>query len=338
MIPAAPDDLPKTIGRYKIQARLAGTSSNDVYRGFDPMIERPVVVKVFRLDSIDPAAGAALKQAFYQEMQRTGLLMHHGIAALFDAGEQPGMLFMATEYVDGDSLAARLAAGITWDVTGRASVISQMLDALDFACQLGVPHLNLKPTNVVIGQGHAVKVGGFGVGSFGNRLAAASNMPVTAASRYTAPERANGQPGDQRSDVYSSAVIAHEVFLGLEPGPDWPAYLASQGVKKDQLDQVFARALSADPELRFPTPETLKIELLLALGVGDAQVWYEPQPAGGYEGTETPPDAVTMLTPSGVYVFPDSAGDAVTVAAEPDFPTDVGDLPTMMDAPRKKKE
>ena len=82
------------------------------------MIERPVVVKVFRLKQVDPAADAALKQAFYQEMQRTGLLMHHGIAALFDAGEEPGMLFMATEYVEGSNLADRLAEGITWDVAG----------------------------------------------------------------------------------------------------------------------------------------------------------------------------------------------------------------------------
>src|SRR5215471_6972176 len=120
-----------TIGRYRIDERLAGTSTDDVYRGFDPMIERPVVVKVFRLEQVDPAAVTALKQAFYQEMQRAGLLMHHGIAALFDAGEEPGTLFMATEYVDGSNLAQRLAAGITWQLPGRVSIIMQMLDALD---------------------------------------------------------------------------------------------------------------------------------------------------------------------------------------------------------------
>lgn len=335
---AAPDELPRTIGRYQIQARLSGTSTDDVYRGFDPMIERAVVVKVFRLKLVDPAADAAIKQAFYQEMQRTGLLMHHGIAALFDAGEQPGMLFMATEYVDGSNLAQRLAEGITWDLPGRASIVGQMLDALEFACQLGVPHLNLKPTNVVIGAGHAVKVGGFGVGSFVSRLAAASSVPVSAVSRYAAPERTRGEPGDPRSDVYSAALIARDLFLGPDAGPALPDYMADQGVNADQLHAVFARALAVDPDHRFRTPEALKIEFLLALSLPDAQVWYEPHLPGGHQAIEAPPEAATILTPSGVYMLPDAKTDPAATAALPELPTDGGDATTrMMPSPTRAK-
>jgi len=333
---AAPDELPRAIGRYKIQARLAGTSTNDVYRGFDPMIERPVVVKVFRLKQVDPAADAALKQAFYQEMQRTGLLMHHGIAALFDAGEEPGMLFMATEYVDGSNLAERLAAGITWDLAGRASIVVQVLDALDFAGQLGVPHLNLKPTNIVIGPGHAVKVGGFGVGSFVSRLAAASSAPGVPVSRYASPERARGEAGDGRSDVYSAALIAREVFLGSDAGSGLPDYLDGQSVDLSQLQAVFARALSANPEDRHATCEALKIDLLLVLGVGDTTVWLDPHVPGGHGSVEAAPDAVTMMTPSGVYVLPDTVTDSFAPA--PERPADNSDADTtMMESPGKKK-
>jgi len=326
-----------TIGRYKIEERLAGSSTDDVYRGFDPMIERPVVIKVFRLEQVDPAAVPALKQAFYQEMQRVGLLMHHGIAALFDAGEEPGMLFMATEYVDGSNLAERLAAGITWELPGRLSVVVQMLDALEFACQLGVPHLNLKATNVVIGTGHAVKVGGFGVGSFVSRLAAASSAPPAAVSRYASPERARGEPGDQRSDVYSAALIARDILLGPDPGPELPDFLKSQSVDAGLLRVVFKRALSADPAERYETPDTFKAELLLPLGVGDAPSWLESH-LSRLGGVEAAPDAVTMLTPSGVYVFPDPGSDSVTTVA-PARPADsAGDATTtLLQSPAKKK-
>jgi serine/threonine-protein kinase len=333
---AAPDELPRTIGRYKIEARLAGTSTNDVYRGFDPMIERPVVVKVFRLRLVDSAAGAALKQAFYQEMQRTGLLMHHGIAALFDAGEEPGMLFMATEYVEGSNLAERLAEGVTWDLAGRASVVVQMLDALDFAGQLGVPHLNLKPTNVVIGPGHAVKVGGFGVGSFVSRLAAASSAPASPVSRYASPERARGEPGDQRSDVYSAALIARDVVLGSDAGAASPDYLDGPNVDLGLLQAVLARAVGANPDDRYPTAEALKLELLLALGVGDTTVWLDPHVAG-HGSVEAPPEAVTILTPSGVYVLPDEALDPLATTSS-ERPADTSDATTkMLESPAKRK-
>jgi serine/threonine-protein kinase len=330
---AAPDDLPRTIGRYKIQRRLAGTSTDDVYQGFDPMIERPVVVKVFRLKLVDPAADAAVKQAFYQEMQRTGLLMHHGIAALFDAGEEPGMLFMATEYVEGSNLAERLAEGITWDLGGRASIVVQMLDALDFAGQLSVPHLNLKPTNIVIGPGHAVKVGGFGVGSFVSRLAGAASAPASPVSRFASPERARGEAGDLRSDVYSAALIAREVFLGPDAGSGLPGYLDGHGVHLDQLYAVFARALSASPGDRHATPEALKIELLLVLGVGDTTVWLDPHVPGGQGAVEASPDAVTMLTPSGAYVLPDAALDPLGASTTPGRPAADDATTKMMQAP-----
>src|SRR5262249_42481243 len=83
-------DLPAAIGRYKIVSRLASDAIDAVYKGFDPMIERPVVVKVFRLRLGNPDAESGVKRTFFLEMQRTGALAHHGIATLYDAGEVPG--------------------------------------------------------------------------------------------------------------------------------------------------------------------------------------------------------------------------------------------------------
>ncbi len=175
--------------------------------------------------------------------------MHHGITQLFDAGELPDALFMATEYVDGATLAESLDKGLDWDLPARASVVMQMLDAIDYACQLGVPHLNLKPTNVVLGPAHAVKVGGFGVGAFLSKLGTASSRPMIVSSRYAAPERLRGEPGDQRTDVYSAAQIARDVFIGRDPAAAIPEALLADGISAEAMLAVFARALSANPRI-----------------------------------------------------------------------------------------
>jgi hypothetical protein len=184
-----------------------------------------------------------------------------------------------------------------------------------------------------------VKVGGFGVGSFVSRLAAASSAPASLVSRYASPERARGEPGDQRSDVYSAALIAREVFLGSDAGPGLPRYLDGQAVDAAQLHAVFARALSANPEDRYATPEALKVELLLVLGVGDTTVWLDPHVPRAPGSVEAAPEAVTILTPSGVYVLPDPALDPLATAISSERPAEAGDATTtMMQSPARTKK
>jgi len=320
-----PDDLPRAIGRYRIEARLDHGPIDDMYRGFDPNIERPVVVKVFRPNEFGPAPESAIKQAFYQEMQRAGLLMHHGIAALFDAGEHAGQLFMATEFVDGESVADRIAHGVTWDVQGRASILIQMLDALNFACDLGVPHLNLKPSKIVIGPGHAVKIGGFGAGAFVSRLASLTSAPI-ARSSYAAPEH---ELADARADVYSAALIARDLLEAADSMP--PQYLIDHGVDFQQLQEILAKASAPSQGDRFSTPEAFKLELLLALGVPDSHFWLDPHEAATAAAADPEAETKAILTPSGVYVLPDSAA---TILSQPDAPSDP-DAPTMMQGPKK---
>ena len=109
--------LPVAIGRYRVIARLQRDAVGEVLRAFDPMIERPVVIKVFfwRLDDLE--ARGEVAQRFYQEMQRIGVLVHPGIVPLFDVGESADGLFMASEYVEGESLASLLERGADIDMS-----------------------------------------------------------------------------------------------------------------------------------------------------------------------------------------------------------------------------
>lgn len=296
----ATPQLPAAIGRYKILAALASSSPADVYRGFDPMIERPVVVKLFHLPAGD--AAVPIKQTFYREMQRVGALMHEGIASLFDAGDLPGALFMASEFIEGSSLVDLIKAGFDVELPMRVSVITQIVDALEYARANDVPHLSLRGSNVLIGTDYALKIGGFGIAPVIDQLAAATGIHVES-TRFMAPERLNGGAGDFRTDVYSLAKITLEVLVGPDAAaspdvPAPPAYLADHNVDTVAWHVLFARALATDPGDRFDNAGDFKNELLLLLGVGEAEARLAWEISRAVGTVPTPPDSETMLAMS----------------------------------------
>src|SRR5438046_2739206 len=73
---ASPAGLPPYVGRYQVSAHLSGGLLDDVYKGFDPLLERPVIIRIFPLRFDDPAVAAGVKQVFYGQMERAGALMH----------------------------------------------------------------------------------------------------------------------------------------------------------------------------------------------------------------------------------------------------------------------
>ena len=275
---ASPLGLPAHVGRYQISAHLSGGLIDDVYKGFDPLLERPVMVRMFPLRLNDEAAELVVKQAFYGQMQRAGALTHHGIATLFDAGEWGPALFMASEFVDATNLADLLASRIELDLSLRVALIAQVVDALEYAREGGVAHLQLRPTSVLVGGDFSVKLAGFGVAAVVDALTAATSGLVLEPSRYTAPERQHGLPGDHRSDVFSLAAIALDLLADAssvarpaDDIPPVPAELAADGIKAERWTAIFERALASDPDERFDTPAELEVELLLTLGLGAAE-------------------------------------------------------------------
>jgi serine/threonine-protein kinase len=272
--------LPSLVGRYRISSHLSGDLIDDVYTGFDPLIERPVAVRVFHDPRARPEIDERVKRVFYEEMQRAGALTHHGITTLFDAGELPGQLFMATEFAEATRLATLLHDGLTWTIPARMAVLSQIVDALEYARELGMPHLRLRPTNVLVGADQSIKISGFGAARVRFAIAGAAGSPLAEATRYAAPEHGRGQPGDHRSDVFSLARLAFDLLADNRTGQKettgdgdraLPPHLAEVGVSPDRWLAVFDRALSADPADRFDAAAELEVELLLMLGVAAAE-------------------------------------------------------------------
>jgi serine/threonine-protein kinase len=306
-----------------------------VYAAFDPMIERPVAIKVFRLAVNDPAAEAAVKDTFYREMQRIGVLIHPNIVTLYDAGELPGALFLASEFVDGASLADRLTESAAVDLPMRVAMLVQIVDALEYARAQGVAHLNLKPAAIYIASDGTLKLGGFGVAPVLDAIAAASG-PAPSTSLYTAPERLRGGSGDVRSDVYALARIALDVLAasasrGDQGVPDLPPALADRGIDAARWRAVFTRALAANPAERYDSPLTLKFELVLLLGIDEADAhhsWETARSLGhlarlaGDSSSPRGEDAQTVLADPRLY----RTGVAGAPAPPPDEDVDTGQM------------
>ena len=271
--------LPTGVGRYEIRSRLASDPIDEVYDAFDPLIERPVAIKLFSLRTLVGDAAARVREAFAREMPRAGILTHPGIVSLYDAGEWPGGLFMASEFVDGVSLSEALTRGVDLELPLRVSLLVQIVDALEHARDLGVAHLNLKPSNIHVGADYMLKVGSFGLAPVADALVAGLGF-TPAPSRHTAPERLRGMPGDFRSDSYAVAQLAIDILAGPDrpmPPEGWttppplPPALAAHGVRADRWETLFTHALADEPEDRFPSAGAFSAELLMRLELSETE-------------------------------------------------------------------
>jgi serine/threonine-protein kinase len=295
-----------TVGRYRIEALLASDTIDDVYRGFDPLLERPVIIKIFRVGALPPDAAQRVTTLFYDVMRQTGAMVDPGVMTLYDVGSIPGALFVASEFVEGTSLEARIAEGDTLDLERKVSILSQIADALDAAAAHGIAHLNLKPSSVLLGEDHSVKIGGFGVATVTDAIAAASEAPRPAGSRYVAPERTAGEPGDSRSDLFSLGEIAVDLLApkatrDAVPGaiPALPADLGRQGVRVERWAALFARALATSPADRFHSAAAFKSDLLQVLGVDEfqARLAWDALGASNLKSLAVDSEAETIMAP-----------------------------------------
>src|SRR5690349_333921 len=88
-------ERPSSVGRYRILAQLSYDEVGETFQGFDPLIERPVAIRVFHWPGLGPDDTQAMTLRFFEEMRRVGVLVHPNIVPLFDAGDCPSGLFMA---------------------------------------------------------------------------------------------------------------------------------------------------------------------------------------------------------------------------------------------------
>jgi len=273
------------LGPYEILAPLGAGGMGVVYRARDTRLERTVAIKILPPHlSSDPN----LRQRFEHEAKTISSLNHPHICTLYDVGQQDGIDFLVMEYLEGETLAARLAKGpLPLDQVLKYGV--QIADALDKANRNGVVHRDVKPGNIMLTKS-GVKLLDFGLAkaavplSTGATLTAAATRaaPVTQAGtivgtfQYMSPEQVEGKEEvDGRSDIFSFGAVLYEMVTGrrafqgksnlsvasavLEKDPE--PISTVQPMTPPALDRAIRRCLAKDPEDRWQTARDLELEL-----------------------------------------------------------------------------
>lgn len=269
------------IAQYRIVSRLGAGGMGEVFLAQDTRLDRPVALKIL---SAQLTGDPARQRRFANEARAIAALNHPRIAHIYDLGEAGGVSFIAMEYVNGPTLAARLAAG-PLDIQELLAIGIQVADALGEAHEKGVVHRDIKPANVLLDENGRVKVLDFGLakilGGEGNVFSSAATVDVTnpgtilGTPHYMSPEQALGRPADGRSDIFSAGVVLYEAATGRRAFPgDTPAAVfaallndpapAPSQVRPDlpkELDRILARCLEREPELRYQTASDLAADL-----------------------------------------------------------------------------
>jgi serine/threonine-protein kinase len=253
------------IDRYQIQSHMAQGGMSDVYRAFDLIGRREVVVKVPDQSMIgDPAQ----YERFQRELEVMSSLDHPAILKGLGSGKHNRVPYLVTEFVDGESLRKRIEtlAPLAPDVAVELAI--KIADGMDYCHRNQVIHRDLKPENILVTADGQPVIMDFGLAlTKGAHRVTYSNLSATMGTPdYMAPEQIDGQRGDARTDVYALGTILYEMLAGRTPftGDTQLAVLAQHlhGVAPrldkinpsvtPQLAAVVARSLLRDPAERYP--------------------------------------------------------------------------------------
>ena len=330
-----PADLASALShRYDLRRVLGRGGMATVYLADDRKHQREVAIKVLL-----PGLAAFLGvERFLKEIQIAARLTHPHILALHDSGEAGGFLYYVMPYIDGGSLRQR-CAGRPLDPTTALSIAAPVADALTYAHRMGVLHRDIKPENILFLQGHPI-VADFGIAKAISTAGAANltrtGFPVGTPG-YMSPEQAAGLTDlDQRTDVYSLAVVIYEMLVGDVPGR-WPTedavragrFLEAVPAHRTRLTQMggsiegaLVRGLAIRHDQRTPTPQGLVDELTGARAA-------PPAPRRQYSEDEV---QEIVKRASEMEATNPTAGGAMTMGGVEALAADVGIAPEVVRA------
>ena len=265
-------DTPTTgtdLAGYRIGAVLGRGGMGVVYLAEDLGLGRKVATKLL---APHLAGDAAFRERYLRESQLAASLDHPNIVPVYEAGEADGRLFIAMRYVQGPSLAQRLAEG-PLDPRETVALLAQVASALDAAHARGLVHRDVKPSNILIapaeapdGSDHAY------LADFGLARRLDESATVSGSSRslgtvaYVAPEGIADGPIDGRADVYSLGCVLFECLAGEPPfrgrsasvlfahlRDEPPSLVERRPELPRAIDPVVRTALAKSPEDRYET-------------------------------------------------------------------------------------
>ncbi|VXB14897.1 Stk1 family PASTA domain-containing Ser/Thr kinase [Nocardioides sp. AX2bis] len=256
-------------GRYRVGPTIARGGMATVYEAVDLRLDRTVAVKVMHPHLVGHAHGGAgpddphdVAMRFVREARAAARLSHPHVVAVYDQGDDDGVVFLALEMVRGGTLRDVLAAEAPMPPGRALALLEPVLSALAAAHRAGLVHRDVKPENVLIAEDGTVKVADFGLAravGADTRHTATQGVLIGTVS-YLAPELVVEGRGDARADVYAAGVVLYEMLTGAKPHEgESPIHVAYQHVHADvpapsarvpglpaYVDALVARATARD--------------------------------------------------------------------------------------------
>ncbi|HSK64504.1 MAG TPA: serine/threonine-protein kinase, partial [Pyrinomonadaceae bacterium] len=275
------------LGSYEILDRLGAGGMGEVYLAKDSRLERTVALKVL---SPDISADKRRMQRFRQEAKVASSLNQPNIVTIFEFGDVDGLTFLATEFIDGETLRDHLH-GKRFKLVETLDIAIQMVAALDAAHEAHIVHRDMKPENVMIRhRDRVVKVLDFGLAKVTEKKSQAlaehdsDSEAVTAFKtapgilmgtvNYMSPEQARALAVDERTDIWSVGVMLYEMVTGLMPfGGPTTSHTLVQILEKDvpafpkvadapaELQRIIRKAMAKNPDERYQTAKDLGVDL-----------------------------------------------------------------------------
>ena len=253
-------------GRYQLIRQMASGGMATIYEGLDTRLDRKVAVKVMHPHL---AQDEQFVERFIREAKASAALSHPNIVSVQDQGwNQNGTpaVFLVMELVEGHTLREYLNEQGALSVASGIAFLLPVLSALAAAHKLGIVHRDIKPDNILISKEGRIKIADFGLAKgplLGTTMTAESSIVLGSVS-YLSPEQVQRGIADARSDVYSAAITAFEIFTGEKPyAGEEPIQIAYMHVNErvplmstkrsgipPELDQLIFRATNSDPDAR----------------------------------------------------------------------------------------
>jgi eukaryotic-like serine/threonine-protein kinase len=266
------------LGPYEVLSPIGRGGMGEVYKARDTRLDRTVAIKVLP-EHI--AQRADLRARFEREARAVASLNHPHICVLHDIGNQDGSGYIVMEYMEGETLAARIAKGAL-PLDQALELAIQIADALDHAHRAGVTHRDVKPENIMVTR-DGVKVLDFGLAKSmpGSRPAEATltaalttEGTVLGTPQYMAPEQFEGKEADARCDIWAFGAVLYEMVTGRRAfqGKSYaslvgailtadPAPMPVRPFSPAWLEPLVRRCLAKDPEQRYYSMHDLVLDL-----------------------------------------------------------------------------
>ena len=271
------------LGRYRVLTTAGTGGFGNVFTCWDTRLQRRVAIK--RIPVINPHylednPLASTADEVLAEARTACLLAHPNIVTVFDFEVDATYAYLVMEYVDGLTVAELLqrVEGGTLTHQEVAHILSSIADALAFAHENGVLHLDIKPTNIMIDRAGTVKLADFGMATLASAAGYGGARGGTVG--YMPPEQIEGSLVDERTDIFSLAVVVWQMLTGKSPfaattaegslvkinhGPKPPLSKTDPSLAGIAEDAIY-QALSPDPQDRMASVDDLARDVLAALG------------------------------------------------------------------------